>query len=187
MEDIQEFFRLGMDRELPKLLKPPTHYKGHDQIPVHLNIGPGNVKSIPNTIGVGRAGEEMADVTWEFPDVLPFAAESVHEIHCYHFLEHLSGEDAMKVLWDFQRVLVPGGVLNVVTPYYNSNMQAHALDHKSFWCEDTWSWLFEQPYYLHAGSRAWELQVNLCLIIGIVERNMALMTQLYKNNQSLAA
>lgn len=185
MRDIQEFFRLGMDRELPRLLAPPMRPMGETL--VSLNIGPGDVKRIPGTIGVGSGEDELTDVNWSAPKALPFHDDSVHEIHCYHFLEHLTGEDAIKVLAEFQRVLVPGGVVNVVTPYYNSNLQAHALDHKSAWCEDTWDWLFNQPYYNGGRRGSWRLEVNLCLIIGIVERNMALMTQLVKNNQSLAA
>lgn len=184
MRDIQEFFRLGMDRQLRPLRHPPE--AGLRPMKV-LNIGPGDVKSIPGSIGVGSAEDRFTDVEWKAPERMPFEDASVDEIHCYHFLEHLTGKQAIKVLAEFQRILVPGGIVNVVTPYYNSNLQAHALDHKSAWCEDTWDWLFHQDYYNGELRGRWELQVNLCLIIGIVERNMALMTQLYKNNPSLAA
>jgi hypothetical protein len=85
----------------------------------------------------------------------------------------------VEMLREFERVLRPGGTANIVTPYYSSQMQAQDLDHESVWCERTWATLFENQYYADY-RRGWKLKVQACFIIGIVERNLALFTQLVK-------
>ena len=78
-----------------------------------------------------------------------------------------------------ERVLKTGGYINIVVPYYASSLQASCLDHKSSFNERTWSNTFEQ-YSYDNGTDDWKLKVHLNLIIGIEERNLALMTQLVK-------
>lgn len=66
----------------------------------------------------------------------------------------------------------------ITTPYPGTGIFRHALDHKTMWTEETWQWLFSNPYY--NGSRRWKLQVHVCFIFGLVERNVCLFTQLVK-------
>src|SRR6187551_3568719 len=138
---IQQLFKWGMDREIPELLDPPDLLDDS----LHLNLGPGNVKQISGTVGVGDPAELMTDVAWRFPDLLPFEDETVGAVHAYHFLEHFSGEDCIAILRDVERVLIPGGVVYVCTPYPDTPNFWRALDHKSAWCEETWEWLFANP------------------------------------------
>lgn len=173
METIQEFFKYGMDRDVNDLWQPPPASP-------RLNIGPGNIKVIPNTFGVGLATDKLTSVLWVAPSPLPYEAESVGEIHCYHFLEHFEWEDVVRMLRDFERVLMPTGVLNIVVPYYKSNMAYHALDHKTHWTEEVWKWLFDCDYYASGGSQPWAFRLHFNMIMGIVERNLALFSQLVK-------
>jgi len=110
---------------------------------------------------------------------LPYVNSSVGTIWCDHFLEHLPGNRAIEMLREFERILIPGGIANIVVPYYNSNLQAQDLDHKSSWNENSWNNLFNNQYYSDHGD--WMLKVNFCLIAGIVERNLCLFTQLEKS------
>lgn len=168
--NIQELFKLAMKRDLPELLETPSHL-----VYPHLNMGAGK-SVIPGAINIDKP-------EWEWPksERLPVEDECIGLIHAYHFLEHLSGEDAITMLLEFQRVLKPGGIINFVVPYYNSSMQAHDLTHKSFWNEDTFQTLFRCEYYDPNGlTQQWKLRVHFQVIIGIVERNMALMGQLVK-------
>ena len=166
---IQELFKLSMKRALPELLT-------NDEMEgVILNVGAGN-SVIPGATNIDKP-------KWSWPDSgkLPCFDGTVKTIHAYHFLEHLSGEDAITMLLEFQRVLKVGGIINFVVPYYNSSMQAHDLTHKSFWNEDTFKTLFSCEYYDPNGlTKEWKLEVHFQVIIGIVERNMALMGQLVK-------
>jgi predicted SAM-dependent methyltransferase len=53
---------------------------------------------------------------WDLTQELPFANSSLQGIYSEHCLEHLSYEDAGKVLREFRRVLIPNGRLRVVVP-----------------------------------------------------------------------
>ena len=75
---------------------------------------------------------------WEGADVVhdltkfpyPFEADSIDEIVCNHFAEHLTGEQLMKFMDECYRILKPAnnsihqaatvGILRIVSPYYNS-------------------------------------------------------------------
>lgn len=46
-----------------------------------------------------------------------FDDNSVAEVHCSHFLEHLSGQARIEFINELHRVLVPGGVATIIVPY----------------------------------------------------------------------
>lgn len=162
--NIQQLFKQGMDREIPELLE------ANEFLP-SVDLGASGVKRYAN-IALG-----LPD--WDFPrDPIPFEQGSVGTVHAYHFLEHLTGEEAIKLLREVERVLAPGGVMNIAVPYYNSLMQAQDLTHKSVWCGTTIQTLFNNAYYDPAGE--WQLKLHTQFIMGIVEHNMALFIQLVK-------
>ena len=165
MKTIQDLFQLGMKREIPSLL--PDIKVGDFAM---LNLG-GGLADIPGTVNVDYPN-------WDADkDQLPFESESVSVIHAYHFLEHC--KEPVKVLQECQRVLIKGGTMNIVVPYYTSQMAAHDLDHKHSFCEETWSNLFDLSYY-DKNKINWEFRIHANFIMGIVERNIALFTQLQK-------
>lgn len=181
IRDIQMFFKYGLDRDLPPLAQPPND--GKFPMKAIIELGPGKKKVIPGvTWRYGIHAERHFDngKHWVAPGRLPLADRTVKEIHAYQFFEHLDGHDVVKVLRECERVLCKGGVLNMVTPYYNSAHMAQALDHKSFWSEETWHWMFGNEYYDDHEEHGWELKVHICFIMGIVERNIDLFTQLVK-------
>lgn len=187
IKDIQTFFKYGLDRNIPQLAQPPHQPSG--KIYPSVELGPGKRKHIPvsKRLGLpewdaryGVATDPTRPGYFEKPygDCLPYESESIGEIHAYQFMEHLEGDVAVRLLRACQRVLVPGGVINLVMPYYNSAHMAQALDHKSFWSEETWHWLFGNEYYDDHEGEGWTLQVHCCFIMGVVERNLDLFTQL---------
>lgn len=100
--------------------------------PVRLNLGSGSrPKRGPEWLNVDVT--EHADLQLDLREPLPFPDGSVLEIYTEHFLEHLSYPNladstaweketdgrpspALSVLRECRRVLVPGGVLDVVVP-----------------------------------------------------------------------
>ncbi len=158
--NFQELFFMGMKRELPNLIHP---------IGLRINLGSGHSE---------LSGFVNLDLpVWDANvNPIPYANETVRTVFAFHFLEHV--EDPIKMLREIERVLEPGGVASIVVPYYNSQMAAHDLYHKSVWCEDTWKNLFGKPY--DRGEAPWKLRVHFNLICGVVERNLCLMTQLEK-------
>ncbi len=90
-----------------------------------LELGCGNAKLVPWSIGVDRVANDdavmqiggvksVATVQADLNRPLPYADESVDEIVAQHLLEHLV--DTLGVLQDWYRVLSPGGRLVLTTP-----------------------------------------------------------------------
>jgi SAM-dependent methyltransferase len=164
--DFQTLFALAMKRHLP----PLAHREGRA-----LDLGATGRFVAPGAEPLGRPA-------WVWPrDAIPAADESVAVVHAYHFLEHLAGREAVTLVREVERVLVPGGVFNYSVPYYNTTLQAQDLEHRSMWCEDTFRNLFEDFTYEHASGRAWRLGVHFQVIVGLVQRNLALVGQLVKD------
>lgn len=164
MKDFQDFFKMGMARDIPALIPHPQG--------LVLNIGAGN-KQIPGT-------QVLDWPQWNAEtDPIPHFDGTVDGIYAFHFLEHLHNPVAF--LADCQRVLKPGGVMNICVPYYNSNMAHQDLDHKSWFTENTWQNTFNNPYYDKTSKFVeWEFDIGFNIIVGIVERNTCLLTQLLK-------
>jgi ubiquinone/menaquinone biosynthesis C-methylase UbiE len=159
---IREMLELTADRQCPE-------WQTRDGRTV-LNLGPGS-KHI-----AGAWELEFPD--WDADkDPLPVATGSVDVIYMIHFLEHV--KDPVGMLRECQRALRRGGLLNVGLPFYNAQIAAQDLDHKSQWCETTWKTLFENDYY-KKNHEGWAFDIGANLIIGLQERNLMLITQLIK-------
>lgn len=168
IESMKDLFELGMDRPLEHII-PDVSVTTKEPV---LNLGPGK-KHI-----VGAYPLEYPDWDAEI-DEIPFDDETVAQIHAYHFFEHL--QNPRHALAECNRVLMPGGHINIVVPYYKSNMAFQDLDHKSFYTEDTWKTLLDNPYYTKNRIGVdWKLKIHFNMIMGVTERNMALVTQLVK-------
>lgn len=163
---IQDFIKLGMMRDVHKLVEEPEDG-------LILNLGPGE-KEIPGTIPL-EYPEWNADTM-----PIPFSDNSVDGIHAYHFFEHI--KYPIEFTKEVQRVLKPGGFINIVVPYYNSNLYNRELDHKHSFTEMTFPALFRQKrrYSKNVEGFIWKLYINFNLIIGVEEPNMALYVQLVK-------
>lgn len=165
--DLIKLAKLALDRDIGEILIPKIE---------GLIVGIGETgikKSEENQISIGLP-------EWNFPkDKIPCEDNSVRILHAYHFLEHLSGEDAIKFLIEVQRVLKIGGVLQFGIPYYNCEIAYQDLTHKSFWTESTFKTLMNNKYYKPIDFE-WGLKIQSQCIIGIVERNLMLVGQLLK-------
>jgi SAM-dependent methyltransferase len=164
--NFETLFGMGLDRSLPQLLDPP---KGH-------------------SLGLGESGwKKTSDFTlglpeWQFPrDPLPFANETIAIVHAYHFMEHLSGENAILLLEEVQRVLIPGGIFQFCIPWAKAEIAFQDLTHKSFWTESSFRMLMNNDYYdPTAGGIKWQLRQHYLVLAGVVERNICLLGQLVK-------
>ena len=160
---IEELFKVGMKRDIIPL---------RDDYGLQLELGgaahPVDSKVIQLDYQSGWDANKDA--------TMPLDNEWVDVIHAYHFLEHL--DEPQHVLHECQRVLRPGVHMNIVVPYYNSQLQCSCFEHKSFFSEEVWEHLFEKNCNKY--NYQWEFQVGTNIIIGVVERNLCLMTQLIK-------
>ena len=171
--DIGDLFEAGMKRTLPALEVP------HHDSRV-LNLGAGNTSlHLP-----GRHVYNLDLPEWDATrDWLhAFASGTIGGIYAFHFFEHLTGEDSIKMLRECLRVLEPGAPLTIVVPHHMGTMAFHDLTHKSFYNIDTWSNLLNNRWQVHERD-GWTFDIGLNIVIGVAERNLALMTQLIKTEE----
>lgn len=161
MNSIQEFFRIGMKRNLPQLLPSYSNNK-------ELELGAGDYPNGTILLNYPEWDGNMEKIL--------FDDETFDVIHAYHFFEHL--DNPQHCLYECQRILKVGGHMNIVVPYYKSQLAYECLEHKSFFTEETWNTLFNKACNKYGYE--WKFEVHLNLIIGIAERNLCLMTQLQK-------
>jgi predicted SAM-dependent methyltransferase len=63
---------------------------------------------------------------------LPFPDASVELAHAEHFLEHISEEDAQRLVHECYRVLRPGGQLSITVPDAEPLLRAYAAEDRDF-------------------------------------------------------
>lgn len=163
-DPIIDMFRLGMKRDIAPLLASGD---------TAINLGAGK-QHIAGAINLDLP-EWNAEV-----QTIPCGDASVDTIYAFHFLEHLPASRVIFMLREFERVLKVDGTANIVVPHRLSQMAWHDLDHKTVFCEETWRTLFSTPYYDKNREVPWKLRIGTNIIIGVVERNLALLTQLVR-------
>lgn len=70
----------------------------------------------------------------------PWADNSVDEVHCSHFLEHLTGEERVWFVNELHRILKPKGKASIITPHWCSNRAYGDFTHQ-------WPPVAEMWYY----------------------------------------
>ena len=165
MKTLVDLFNLGMMRSHADII---PSVEG-----VVLNLGAGK-KVIPGS------------VPFDYPewdancDRLPYEDGTVDMIHAYHFLEHV--KNIGFIMMEMQRVLKPGGHINIVVPYYTSHMQASDIFHEHVFTERTFEKMFNYGYYEKDKIPAMDIVTNF--IMGDQEYNLALICQLRKPLES---
>ena len=161
MTTLIDIFNLGMYREYMEPLP--------DKFGVVLNLGPGE-KHIDNAI-------ELEWPQWDAEYMpIPCGDNSVDMIHCYHFLEHI--QNTHFILREIHRVLRVNGHVNIVVPYYSSQLQAQDPDHKTAFSENSWRTIFDDSRYKK--DKATPMLIRTNFIMGDCEKNLVLVTQLQK-------
>jgi SAM-dependent methyltransferase len=73
-------------------------------------------------------GVDIVHDLTKFP--YPFADNSVERIHSSHFLEHLDGFERIQFFAEMYRILIPGGTMRLIHPYYKSVRAIQDPTHK---------------------------------------------------------
>ncbi len=157
---IQDFFRLGMKRDIPQLIPAPPNLP-------QINLGGGNNP-------FGAKNYQLPE--WTAGERLDERDGSVGLIHAYHFFEHLDFDTVLNVLEECHRVLDPVGVLQIVVPHAMSEGTHQDLSHKTLWTDDSFRNLYKNQYYDRGELPAFT--VHAAFIMGINWRNMAVFFQL---------
>lgn len=100
-----------------------------------LDLACGNNKK-EGFIGIDCSSITQADRVMDL-EKYPWDIEndSVYEIHCSHYIEHVS--DLRKFAAEIYRILIPGGRVTFHAPYYSSIRATQDPTHKNFISEAT--------------------------------------------------
>jgi len=95
-----------------------------------LNLACGSVK-IDGFVGVDIAKTEVCDIQFDLTNrPWPFEDNSVDEIFCSHFFEHLTGEQRIGFMEEVWRILKPERGIKIICPYYTSVRASQDPTHK---------------------------------------------------------
>lgn len=110
-----------------------------------LDLGCGKNKR-EGFLGVDSRAFDGVDVVADLRQPWPWQDGEVEEVHCSHFLEHLTGPERIHFVNELYRVLAPGGKATVITPHWASCRAYGDLTHQ--WPPVSEFWF----YYL---SKSW--------------------------------
>ncbi|MDQ3886339.1 MAG: methyltransferase domain-containing protein, partial [Actinomycetota bacterium] len=84
--------------------------------PIVLDLGCGDTKQYSDNIGVDVRATTATTLLADVSQLLPFTSSSADAIFAVHVLEHLL--DFLPLVDECHRVLRPGGVLHVLSPWW---------------------------------------------------------------------
>jgi predicted SAM-dependent methyltransferase len=103
-----------------------------EETKLKLNLACGQIK-MEGFVGVDIAQCEGVDVVHDLTVTpFPFEDNSVDEIYCSHFIEHLNGEQMIKFMEELYRIMKPNATGTLIAPYYSSMRAIQDPTHKSF-------------------------------------------------------
>ena len=108
-------------------LKTRAHLAGLPREGLLINLGCGPVP-LAGWVNVDIARAPHVDVVWDLRRGLPFADSSCSAVFSEHVIEHLSRDDAGRLLHECHRVLQTGGVLRLSTPDAGRFLRSYAGD-----------------------------------------------------------
>ncbi|MGW5053599.1 methyltransferase domain-containing protein [Actinokineospora sp. NPDC004072] len=123
--------------------------------PVIIDVGCGATKQYPENIGVDLRPAAGVDVVADLREGLPFPDGSADRVFAVHILEHLI--DFLPLVDECHRVLRPGGVLHVLSPWWRFVNAVADPTHVRLLDVQTMKGICERPgsdrrwYPLHAG------------------------------------
>lgn len=168
---------------------------------LRLDLGCGSTKRGPDYVGVDLLEQSGVDLVGDVFEVLAeIGDERVTEVYSSHFLEHVA--DLSALMLELERVLAPGGHLQLIVPHYSNpyfysdptHRQPFGLYTLSYFAEDA---VLRRgvPYYGHEPRlRLEEVRLNFrsasefpvrhrvkALAGGLVNRNRSLQ-EFYEEN-----
>lgn len=113
-----------------------------------LDLGCGKNKKA-GYVGVDCRPFDGVDQVIDLRQPWPWEDDSIEEVHCSHFLEHLTATERIHFANELCRVLIKGGKAAIITPAWASNRAYGDLTHQ--WPPVSEMWYF----YL---NKAWREQ-----------------------------
>lgn len=135
---------IQIEKETQMARKPKVVKQETNEI-IKLDIGCGKNKQ-PGFIGIDQFAIDGVDVVCNVREGLPYSDNSVEEIYCSHFIEHLTALERVRFMNELYRVMKPGAKATLIAPHWCSNRAYGDMTH--CWPPVSEMWF----YYL---SKAW--------------------------------
>lgn len=97
--------------------------------PIRLNLGSGPRK-LDGWVNVDILGMDP-DLHWDLRRGIPFPDSSVEATFLEHVLEHFRTGDALRILEECRRVLVPGGIVRAGVPDFGLYIRSYVGDRET--------------------------------------------------------
>jgi predicted SAM-dependent methyltransferase len=105
-----------------------------------IELGCGNTKKIENSIGIDALDYETVDIVGDVYSVLEkIPNSSISSVYSSHFFEHVT--DVPLLLDEISRVLIPGGLLEIIVPHFSNPYFYSDYTHKVFYGLYSFSYL----------------------------------------------
>lgn len=127
-----------------------------------LDLGCGTRKK-DGYFGIDVHGYEGVDLVQDLKMTkLPFDDEQITSLYASHFLEHLSFEEVIHLMNEAYRVLMIGGIFEIIVPHGMSYAGMADLSHKTFWTEDSFGYFTPDntAYYDWNVINRWHVKSN---------------------------
>lgn len=121
--------------------------------PTFLHLGAGTRK-LPGFVNIDI--EPGADMQLDLTQPLPWNDRSVAGVFSEHFIEHISQADAIRLLRECRRILVPGGVVRIATPDLHEMVRDYAEQRiNPDWEKFGLTWTANRCERFNIGMRWW--------------------------------
>lgn len=95
---------------------------------IRLDIGCGKNKQ-PGFIGLDQYKLPGVDIVCDLRKKLPYKDGSVDEIHCSHFIEHLTAQERVNFMNEIYRIMRVGAKATLIAPHWCSNRAYGDMTH----------------------------------------------------------
>lgn len=102
---------------------------------LHLGCGP---CVLPGWINLDTEQGIPGVVSWDLRRELPLRDQSIEAVYSEHFIEHLSLEDARRLLRECARVMKPGALIRLSTPDLAFLVEAYRASRLHEWQDVDW-------------------------------------------------
>ena len=135
-------------RSLRGTASVPDPFAGQTRL--HLGCGTNILSGWAN---IDSSGQSEV-VKWDLTQRLPVQPGTVQFIFNEHFIEHITRQQAVDLLYDCHRLLAPGGVLRISTPCLRKLIDEYLQGRTTEWIDVQW-----QPatacQMMNEGMRSW--------------------------------
>lgn len=114
--------------------------------PLLLELGCGNRKRLPASVGIDVLDYEAVDIVGDVFEVLAhFPNASVDAVASHHFIEHIP--DLTRLLTELARILKPNGKIDFVAPHFSNPYFYSDCTHKSCFGLYTFCYFSANSYF----------------------------------------